>query len=103
MYLSLSLFPLLLSVSYSARIPFICKIRKVDCSIRPDSVCCKYVTTTATTTTTTATTEIVDVENDTETLKEIKDVNVIQAEPSNIDEVVVKITGEAVEVNYPKY
>ena len=98
----MSLLPLLLSVPSSARIPFICKIRKVDCSIRPDSVCCKYVTTTTTTTTTTsATPDIVDVENDTESVKQITEDDVVQAEPSNIDEVVVKITGEAVEVNYP--
>ena len=115
--LQLSLVLVLLLAGCSlARIPFYCKIRKIDCQLRPDSKCCQYTTTTTTTTTTDSTTTVdasntnaaADIEdvNDVakiveernETLSNEKDSDAIQAEPSEIDEVVVKITGEAVEV-----
>ena len=53
-------------------------------------MCCKDVTTT--------TSRIEDVKDVLENTIETKENGEIEAEPSNIDEVVVKITGEAVEV-----
>ena len=58
-------------------------------------MCCKGVD--ITTTSAAATAE--DIKDVTEPIEEItKSGNLLQAEPSEIDEVVVKITGEAVEV-----
>ena len=95
---------LLASVTFG-RIPFICKIRKVDCNLRPDSKCCQYTSTTTAATTATAaatTTTVITATIDVIELgipEDISKKDTIQAEPSEIDEVVVKINGEAVEVN----
>ena len=63
-------------------------------------MCCQHVTTTTKTTTTTTTTPSAaeDVKNVIEHKNETTESDVVQAEPSQIDEVVIKITGEAVEV-----
>ena len=53
--------------------------------------------------TTTLTSNIEDAEDVTENTIEIKQNDVIEAEPSAIGEVVVKITGEAVEVKLHGY
>ena len=70
-------------------------------------MCCKDVTATNTTKTTAETTtlgiNIEDAEDVTENTTEIKQNDVKEAEPSAIDEVVVKITGEAVEVKLHYY
>ena len=86
---------LLLPAPYICSIPFICKIRIVNCSLRPDSVCCQDITNTTTTTSSPlpSAAEVV-----TEHENEPVGKDVVQAEPSQIDEVVVKITGEAIEV-----
>ena len=60
-------------------------------------MCCNHITTTPTTIAAATAEDIKDV---TEPIEEItKSGDLLQAEPSEIDEVVVKITGEAVEVN----
>ena len=58
-------------------------------------MCCQHITST-TTTTPPSLTE--DVKNVIEHKNETTESDVVQAEPSQIDEVVVKITGEVVEV-----
>jgi len=99
---SLVLLSLLARVTLG-RIPFICKIRKVDCNLRPDSKCCQYTsTTTAATTATAAATTTTVITATIDVIEhgipeDISKKDTIQAEPSEIDEVVVKINGEAVE------
>jgi len=102
--LSLVLLVFLLASVTFGRIPFICKIRKVDCKLRPDSKCCQYITTAATITTTTTTVSSVTsdvIENEEQVnetlLVDISNRDAIQAEPSEIDEIVVNITGEAID------
>ena len=64
-------------------------------------MCCQHVTTTTSTTTTPTATPPSATEgfvNVIEDKNETTGSDLVQAEPSQIDEVVVKITGEAVEV-----
>ena len=64
-------------------------------------MCCQHATTTTTTTNTPTATPpsaTEDVKNVIEHKNETTGSDVVQAEPSQIDEVVIKITGEAVEV-----
>ena len=66
------------------RIPFICKIRKVNCNLRPDTLCCQNVTTTSTTSP--PSTPPSAVEGMIEHINEATGSEVVPAQPSQIDE-----------------
>jgi len=90
----------LLPVHLTARIPFICKIRKVDCSVRPDSLCCKFTSTTpAPASQSSTTTEVAPTTQEFKEREEneVEAIDPIEGEPSHINEVVVNLTGEPVE------
>jgi len=104
---------LLLPAIHSIHIPFYCKIRKTNCQLRPESTCCQHLT--ANTTTTAATTisttgdttdvgvgatDIPKLNNSESILSSAKEEEVLKAEPSEIDEVYVKVSGESIESNF---
>jgi len=104
---------LLLPAVHSIHIPFYCKIRKTNCQLRPESTCCQHLT--ANTTTTAATTisttgdttdvgvgatDIPKLNNSESILSSAKEEEILKAEPSEIDEVYVKVSGESIESNF---
>jgi len=106
---------LLIAAVHSIHIPFYCKIRKTNCELRPESTCCQHLSTTTTSTTSAATvstlgdtvtifdtvgvTEIPQL-NEAENIQNTSLEEVFEAQPSEIDEVYVKVTGENIETNF---
>eukprot|EP00090_Calanus_glacialis_P006250 TRINITY_DN14889_c0_g1_i4.p1 TRINITY_DN14889_c0_g1~~TRINITY_DN14889_c0_g1_i4.p1 ORF type:complete len:733 (-),score=185.40 TRINITY_DN14889_c0_g1_i4:130-2328(-) len=109
---------LLITVTSSIHIPFYCKIRKTNCELRPESACCQHLSSTTTSTTTAATintssaatgervttlasmdsTEMTKGEEN-ENIQSAPYEEVFEAEPSEIDEVFLKVSGENIEAN----
>ena len=108
---------LLITVTSSIHIPFYCKIRKTNCELRPESACCQHLSSTTTSTTTAATintssaatgervTTLASMDStemtkgqENENIQSAPYEEVFEAEPSEIDEVFLKVSGENIEV-----
>ena len=98
---------LLLLSSCSCHIPFYCKIRKTNCQLRPESSCCQLTYTTSATVYSTSSQDVTTLQSvdtsegtveETEDQESISSEELFEAEPSEIDEVFVKVTGEQIEV-----